>query len=151
MGKTKKMMQARRFPFVAMLLCLPLLVTACATDKKDTERKAFEVEELLVPAGFSYHVAKTPAMLARMNKLPAHKMIRYMRHGKPLYLYQDAAGCKCVWVGDEAAYERFKEFFHQAVLARKQEKRLWITRWEASWALEPDKVDDFIDQDLPNF
>ncbi len=98
-----------------------------------------------------FTVAKTPEMLARMKKLPAHKMIRHMRHGRPLYLYQDAAGCRCVWVGDEAAYRRFRELFRQAELARKKEKRIWETHWEATRALAPDKIDDFLDQDLPGF
>jgi len=108
-----------------MVLCLLSLATACATT---TEKQAFRLEELLVPAGFTYHVARTPEMLARINKLPAHKMIRHMRHGKPLYLYQDVAGCKCVWVGDEAAYNRFRQIYHDAKLDQKQEFRLWTDR-----------------------
>ena len=141
-------MTSRRFNFPAAVLCLLFLATACATN---SGKKAFRAEELLVPAGFTYHVAKTPEMLARMKQLPAHKMIRHMRHGKPLYLYQDVAGCKCVWVGDEAAYQRFRELFHEAKLDRRQEHKLWTERYAYSRILEPDKVDDFIDQDLPGF
>lgn len=78
-------------------------------------------------------------------------MIRHMRHGKPLYLYQDVNGCKCVWVGDEAAYNRFRERFRAAELDRKQEHSLWTERYSYSRILRPEKVDDFIDEDLPGF
>jgi hypothetical protein len=95
------------------------LLAACAATSRDN---SFAVEKLLVGAGFNYKEAQTPEQLARLEKLPQEKLLRHEINGKPVYIYANAAGCKCLYAGDEAAYRRFRERHREADLnARRHE------------------------------
>jgi hypothetical protein len=71
-------------------------------------------EDMLVAAGFKVQPANTSPRQASMRALPANRFVRQTRDGRPVYLYADPLVCSCLYLGDQAAYNRY----HQAVLQR---------------------------------
>jgi hypothetical protein len=54
-------------------------------------------------------VARTPAQITKVGSLAQRKITRTMGpDGKPRVLWANAADCKCIFVGTEAAYDRFE-------------------------------------------
>ena len=98
---------------------LILFAVACATS---SEKKGFGTEKLLVAAGFQYKMAQNPEQLEKLRKVPQDKLIRHDHDGKPVYVYVSAEGCKCHYVGDEAAYLKYHELRRDAVLNARLHK-----------------------------
>ena len=82
-----------------------LLLTACATAARD---RASEIEPLLVAAGFQKRVADTPQKLAHLQQLPQLKLVPHARRNSVYYVYADPNGCRCAYVGNEAAFEQYQ-------------------------------------------
>jgi hypothetical protein len=98
---------------------LLLFAVSCATS---SEKKGFGTEKLLVAAGFQYKMAQNPEQLEKLRKVPQDKLIHHEHHGKPVYVYVSADGCKCRYVGDEAAYLKYRELHRDAVLNARRHK-----------------------------
>jgi hypothetical protein len=94
-----------------LLVCL-IFITQCSSTAKK-EKEAFEVVKVLVAAGFTYKVAEDDAMLAKMTKLPQHKIIRHERQGQAIWVYPDVVGCKCIYAGDDTHYKRLQELLKE--------------------------------------
>ena len=67
------------------------------------------VESNLASAGFRGVVPDTPKKQEAIKRLPARKLTEASRSGKRYYWYADPEGCGCVYVGSEAAYQRYDE------------------------------------------
>lgn len=74
-----------------------------------SEKKAFQTEMLLVRSGFTYKYADTPKKLEEAKKLPPMKLVRRVGPDTTTYLFANLENCKCVYFGDEEAYQRFRE------------------------------------------
>ena len=77
---------------------------------------AEETEQLLSAAGFEAKVADTPEKLAHLQTLTQQKLVRHTKDGKNYYVYADAKR-QCLFMGDEAAYERFRNLQVQQEIA----------------------------------
>lgn len=77
-------------------------------------------EDLLAAAGFSYRAATTPQAAAALRSLPPHRFVHEVRNGRPIWLYADPTICGCLYVGDDAAYQRFRQMVFQKQLADEQ-------------------------------
>jgi hypothetical protein len=82
-----------------------LLLAACATAERD---RAAEIEPLLVAAGFQKRVADTPQKLAHLRQLTPLKLVPHARLTSVYYVYADPNGCRCAYVGNEAAFEQYQ-------------------------------------------
>ena len=133
-------MGKRRFIPTLMVLFTVFYLLGCAmTSSKD---KAFDEEKLLVSADFTYKVADTAAKLEKLNRLPQRKLLRHVRQGKETYLYVDVAACKCVYIGDEAAFQRLRHLAYEEKLIAKHAQELW-TETIAREGLEIVNDEDF--------
>lgn len=70
---------------------------------------AQDTENMLSAAQFSMKPATTPAQIANLKSLPQNKIITQVKNGKVVYVYADAAGCQCLYVGNEASYQNFQQ------------------------------------------
>jgi hypothetical protein len=95
--------------YAILFLTVLLLAMHVPSFAENEDKKAFAVERMLVAAGFSFKVADDDAMLAKMAKLPQHQLIRHERKGQTIWIYPNVDGCKCLYAGNEAAYEQFKK------------------------------------------
>jgi hypothetical protein len=69
---------------------------------------AQSTEELLSAAGFIMVPATTSEEMANLNTLTPLKVEFSVKDNKPLYWYADPYNCKCVYTGDQAAYDSFQ-------------------------------------------
>jgi hypothetical protein len=65
-------------------------------------------ENLLEAAGFRMVAANTPERIDALNNLPAGKISRVDRDGTIFYVFPDAAGCRCLRVGKQEQYDRYR-------------------------------------------
>jgi hypothetical protein len=80
-----------------------------------------EKEGQLSAAGFVRLQADTPARVAKLQALPQNTMVYAQRRNGPVYIYADAAGCNCAFVGSPAAYQQFQEIRTANNIAQMQE------------------------------
>lgn len=65
-------------------------------------------EGLLDQAGFRKLPADTPKQVQHLQTIRAHRLIRRQADGKPYYVYADPDYCKCLYVGSESAYAKYR-------------------------------------------
>ena len=114
-----------RLILAGMALFASCYLLGCATTSP--KEKAFDAENHLVSAGFTYKVADTAEKLEKLKSLPQRKLLRHKRQDKVTYLYADVVACKCLYMGDEAAYQRLRRLAYSEKLTAKQEKGIWST------------------------
>ncbi len=81
-------------------------------------RRATESD--LSAAGFIARPATTPQRQEMLARLPSHKVLM-RQHGDVVhYVYADPQGCNCLYVGDQAAYQRYSAAMQQQHIADQQ-------------------------------
>ncbi len=98
------------------VLAACLAVSACATPQQRAENR----ENLLAASGFTVQPANTPERVASLRSLPANKLVQRTRGGTVGYVYADPLVCACLYVGDQAAYGRYRQEVFQRRLADEQ-------------------------------
>ena len=94
------------------------VLAGCAAMRQERAR---DKENMLAAAGFQMKPADTPKRVAHLQMLTPLKLLPYTRtDGKLLYVYADPKACKCIWVGDQAAYQRFQQLALQQQIAQEQ-------------------------------
>ncbi|GLS20793.1 hypothetical protein GCM10007874_38100 [Labrys miyagiensis] len=96
---------------------LAMALSACAAI---TAEKVDEKEARLSAAQFVRNQANTPAKLAKAQALPQNHMFIVTKGSKNYYVYADVAGCQCVYVGNEAAYQQYQALRIQQNVAREE-------------------------------
>lgn len=86
---------------VAVLIGLTAAVGGCRSEAVAITRERLET------AGFERKVAESPEEVQRLWGLPQHEVFSRERDGDLSYLYADALYCRCLYLGDEAAYRRY--------------------------------------------
>lgn len=66
-------------------------------------------KEILVFSGFTVRIANSPTTLEQLSRLPQRQLLRYDSSEESMYIWVDAAGCKCWYTGDQSAYRRLVE------------------------------------------
>src|SRR5262245_10449239 len=84
------------------LLAVCATVSACAAQVQNKE-------DMLAAAGFTVVPANTPQRQASLSSLPPHKFVRQVRNNVVVYTYADPTICDCLYVGNQAAYDRYRE------------------------------------------
>src|SRR5262249_31941802 len=58
--------------------------------------------------------------IAHLQTMTPQKLVPHSRDGKLYYAYADAEFCKCLYVGDPAAYQKYQQLAVQQKLAQEQ-------------------------------
>ena len=95
------------------LLGLAWGLGGCALALSDTE-------SLLSQAGFRQLPADTPKRVEHLQTLAPHRLIKRTTDGKSYYVFADPSNCKCLYVGNDAAYAKYK------TLVRQQQDALYL-------------------------
>jgi hypothetical protein len=94
----------KRLSIPALLLsAVVFALTSCAGAPVD---KTLQTEELLGTAGFRLKMADTPAKFERISRIPQKQVVRGRVKGQELYVWADAAGCRCYYAGTRKNYEQ---------------------------------------------
>ena len=88
-------------------LCAAALLAFLCLDACATNGQGLSKEQVLSAAGFRARPANTPEKMAELRKLPQLSFIQKERNGKQLTLYADANGCRCLYVGDQSAFQAY--------------------------------------------
>jgi hypothetical protein len=92
--------------FVAVILASGIALAGCAAVEKSN---AQDTQQMLAAAGFKMKLADTPEKLAHLKTLTQRKVVPHEQDGKPVYIYADAEFCRCLYAGDEEAYDRYEK------------------------------------------
>ena len=99
------------------LLAVVVVLGGCAAVER---RQAQDTEAVLAAAGFQMRPADTPEKLAHLQTLTPRRIVPHAKDGQMFFVYADPTGCQCVWVGDQAAYQRYQQLALQKQLAQEQ-------------------------------
>lgn len=108
--------RSRWYLGVVLAALVPVLGGCAALRKSDVDSQ----EQLLSAAGFQMKLADSPQKIAHLQTLTSQKLVPHTRDGKLLYVYADPEFCKCLYVGDEAAYQKYQQLAIQQKLAQEQ-------------------------------
>ena len=131
--------------FVPALIALSTVFFLLGCAMMGSKDKVSNEVKLLVSADFTYKVADTAAKLEKLNRLPQRKLLRHVRQGKETYLYVDVAACKCVYIGNESAFQRLRHLEYEKKLTEKQVEGLWTA------TIDREGLELVNDDDFPNF
>ena len=92
---------------ILIVAALGIASVGCAAKK---EQVAMNTVRMLRTAGFELKIADTPEKMERLKAIPQRRIVPYPHEGEMLYLYADAASCKCVYVGTPDNYQRYVEY-----------------------------------------
>jgi hypothetical protein len=106
--QVKQQQKIRKITLIStgFLIMAIAFLTGCAGPGK---MSAFQVDEMLVRAGFQLHTADTPEKRHFLKSLPENRFLHKVRSGKTFYLYVNDPSCQCMYVGDKTDYLRFKK------------------------------------------
>jgi hypothetical protein len=91
----------------------------CAAIQKSD---AMDTERTLAAAGFQMKFATTPEQIAKASSLPQRSLTPTPGpDGKNRFVWADATYCKCIYVGTEAAYDRYQRLSVNQQIARNEE------------------------------
>jgi hypothetical protein len=65
-------------------------------------------DNLFTASGFVVKFATTPEKSSILRSLPPDKLVKRIKNGKLYYVYADAEGCNCAYVGTPEAYAAYK-------------------------------------------
>lgn len=78
-------------------------------------------EDTLAAAGFRMKEATTPQQAAEVRNLPQNKLAHVSHNGDMMYVYADAKGCNCIYVGSPAEYGRYQNLAIKQRIAEEEE------------------------------
>ena len=107
--------RTRRVLVLAVTVLAGLAFTACA---HRAERKAMDLERLMIAAGFQMRLADTPEKLQHLESLkPQRKIVTHVKDGRNVYVYADAKFCECLYAGNQEAFDAFQKVARDKELA----------------------------------
>ena len=100
------------------LVLVVLLVSSCAAMR---QRAAVDKERILAAAGFQMKLADTTERQTRLAAfVPQRQLTPHMIDGGLRFVYADAEYCKCVYVGTEAANQRYQKLALEKKISDQQ-------------------------------
>ncbi len=104
----------RRLNSTLSVLAACVALSGCATMVQNKE-------DMLAASGFTLVPANTPQRQASLKRLPAHKFVHQVRNNAVVFVYADPTICDCLYVGNQAAYDRYRANVFQKQIANEQE------------------------------
>lgn len=111
---------------------LALALMSCQVIQKEEDNLN---EELLAAAGFQMKLADTPERMAHLQTLAQRQVMPHDQNGQVRYVYADATGCKCLYVGDEKQYDEYEKLLAQQRVADEEQEAATMGMGEMDWGL----------------
>ena len=89
-----------------LVILSPAMILALAGCSGAPVDKTLQAEELLGTAGFRLKMADTQAKVERIRRIPQKQVVRGMVKGQEVYVWADAASCRCYYAGTRENYEQ---------------------------------------------
>jgi hypothetical protein len=101
------------------LIALGMMITGCASGGAMGGTMQTQLD--LSSSGFTWKIADTPEKLKQVESFPQRKIVRHKKDGKDYYIYADARDCKCVYIGDEKAYQQYRQLVYEKRKEREED------------------------------
>jgi hypothetical protein len=121
----RQLIKERTMPQVRLALILFAMCVA-ASGCSPVQNK----EDMLAAAGFTLVPANTPQRQASLSSLPPHKFVHQVRNNAVVFIYADPTICDCLYVGNQAAYDRYRQDVFAKNLANEQQMTAQIDEGE---------------------
>lgn len=105
-----------------------LLLCACESEESRITRKT----DMLAAAGFDARPANTPEREQMLRTLPPNKFVRKEKGDQFLYVYADPVVCNCLYIGDQTAYNKYRNLVFQQRIANQQQ--LTAQMYQGQWS-----------------
>jgi hypothetical protein len=76
-----------------------------------------DTEQVLTAGGFQIKRADTPEKTAEIREMPQRRLVVSNHGEQPFWMYADAEFCKCLYVGNQSAYQRFQKLSQRRQVA----------------------------------
>jgi hypothetical protein len=73
------------------------------------KQEARAMDNMLAAAGFQVRPADTPDKIQQLRTLTPNRLIMMEKDGSPYWVVADPKACQCLYVGNEAAYQRYEQ------------------------------------------
>jgi len=100
---------------VILLAGLAIVAGGCVT------QEIKQTEPLLAASGFKIKFAETPEQISNLQSMTPHTLVPHDKDGETLWVYADPKVCKCVYVGNEKAYQEYEKLAFKQRLANQQQ------------------------------
>ena len=87
-----------------VILGIVLSMAGCSTAHDVADQSA-----LLVSSGFVERPADTQQKQAMLARLPRYTLVRRHWNGEAIYVYAGSPACNCAYLGNEAAFARYRQ------------------------------------------
>ena len=98
--------------------------------------EAIKTERVLAAAGFQMKMADTPERLAKVQGMTQRKLQPHDEDGEVFFVYADALERNCVYVGTEAAHQRYQQRALKQELANHARENA-VMEWNTSGTWRP--------------
>jgi hypothetical protein len=130
------MKTSRRWLGPALVVALLGVTAGCSLFRESPQEKAQSIEPLLSAAGFKMQLADTPDKIAHLQTLPALQLVPHKHDGTLYYGFADPYVCKCLYVGDAAAYQEYEKLALQKQMVDEQQSAAMMNEDAAAdWAM----------------
>jgi hypothetical protein len=102
-----------KFGARAVLSCLVFLLAPGAVLIGCATRDTLQTQLDLGSSGFHWKIADTPERLKHLQSLPQKRVVRHKKDGGSFYYYADTKDCKCIYMGNEKAYQQYLRLLHE--------------------------------------
>jgi hypothetical protein len=92
---------------IVIVAAAALALAGCASSPQ--KPNPLNLRELLAFSGFTLKVAASQGDLDQLGSIPQRELLRVGNNTPPFYIWADATGCQCWYVGDQNAYQRLLE------------------------------------------
>lgn len=109
-------------------LCMAIILTLCGCSMlgiggPTPRQRAADLEPMLSAAGFHMVPADAPEKIQHLKTLPPLKVNYYVgKDGALRYWFADPDYCHCLYLGDEAAYQKYENLRVQARIAQNEQE-----------------------------
>jgi hypothetical protein len=95
-------------------------------------------EDMLAAAGFTLVPANTPQRQLSLTAMPPHKFTHQLRNNVVIFTYADPTICDCMYVGNQAAYDRYRQEVFAKNIANEQQMTAQMNQmdwgpWGPGW------------------
>jgi len=114
-----------------LIVAQAVALTSCTTTSAGNQSKG----DSLAAAGFVERPANTKKRQTMQARLPANQFLKRVHGNSVSYVYSDPAGCKCIYIGSQKSYDRYRQtqkrvLNAEQLIASDYDDDLWD--WE-SW------------------
>lgn len=113
---------------------MTVLFGGCAmVERQETK----STEDLLSAGGFSIKAADTPEKLSKLQAMKQRKILRRQGpDGQPQFLFADATYCRCLYIGNEAAYQAYQKLSVEQQIAEERQQAELDASMDSPWAYD---------------